>query len=126
MNAVGYIKWDDEDDANNDHNDKDGILPAGFYGSDTQIYYCCNDHGEWSQSIELPVGEPFYLLPFQSDNCQRVKWALSTLGSITYDTEDNNNYDAFHGSYVYTTGDKGIPTIYYCYYKGTVHVTTSK
>ena len=115
----GFIKWDDEDFPNKDKNDKHGILPDGDYKEkDTQISYCCNDQGDWKQSIALPINEPFYLLPHKSDNCQRVKGALSTLEKITYDTEEDNNHDNFHASHAYTTGGKGIPTIYYCYYTG--------
>ncbi|XP_028403866.1 uncharacterized protein LOC114526459 [Dendronephthya gigantea] len=120
----GFIKWDDEDNPKSGSNARHGVLPDGEYGkhggvpSDTKIFYCCNDQGAWSQSIELPIDEPFYLLPYQSGNCQRVKNALSTLEFITYDTEEDNNYDDFQNSYAYKTGYKRLPTVYYCYYKG--------
>ena len=120
----GFIKWDDEDYPTEGGNDKHGILPDGEYGAavtndrDTKIFYCCNDAGDWKQSIELPIHEPFYLLPYQSKNCQRVKGALSTLEKITYDTEEDNNRDDFQTSHAFTDGQKGKPTLYYCYYKG--------
>ncbi len=115
----GFIKLDDEDGPNKGGNDKHGILPDGEYGAaDTKIFYCCNDAGDWKQSIELPIHEPFFLLPYQSKNCQRVKGALSKLETITYDTEENNNHDDFKRSHTFTDGQKGKPTLYYCYYKG--------
>lgn len=116
----GFIKWDDEDFPNKNSNAKHGVLPDGDYDSDsdTKILYCCNDQGDWKQSIDLPVHEPFYLLPYQSDDCQRVKGALSTLEYIAYDTEEDNNHDDFQRSHAYTTGEKGQPKVYYCYYKG--------
>ena len=126
----GFIKWDDEDNPNKDGNDKHGILPDGEFGTtdgndfDTKISYCCIDQGDWKQSIELPVNEPFYLLPHQSKNCQRVKGALSTLEHITYDTEDSNNHDALQGSHAYKDDVNGLPTIYYCYYKGMFKLKT--
>lgn len=117
----GFIKWDDEDRPKNGSNAKHGELPDGEYGditTDTKIFYCCNDQGMWSRSIELPINEPFYLLPHQSKNCQRVKRALSTLEFITYDTEEENNHDDFQNSHAYKTGYKGLPKVYYCYYEG--------
>ena len=120
----GFIKWDDEDDPKNGGNSLHGILPDGDFGSPgnnhkTKIFYCCNDQGDWRQSIELPIHESFYLLPYEFKHCQRVKGALSTLQSITYDTEQDNNYDTFDASHAYTDKQKTNPTVYYCYYKGT-------
>ena len=117
----GSIRWDDEDDPNKDSNDKCCTLPDGEYSKHiTTIFYCCNGGGDWRKSIDLPINEPFYLLPYMSDNCQRVKEAISVLEYITFDTEENNNFDEFKGSYGYTTEIQGIPTVYYCYYKGIV------
>jgi hypothetical protein len=118
----GSITWDDEDSPNNGANNFHGILPDGEFGvgdHKTKISYCCNDQGDWRQSIELPIHQSFYLLPHQTNNCQRVKGALSTLEKITYDTEEVNNYDEFQGRHAYTDALKGKPTVYYCYYKGT-------
>ena len=63
--------------------------------------------------------EPFYLLPYGSRNCQRVKWAVSSLEYIVYDTEDYDNRDKFVGDHVFTDKVKGLPKVYYCYYEGT-------
>ena len=114
----GSIKWDDED--SNNQNWKNGTLPDGNFNDDTTIEYCCQDQGAWMRSIELPVDKPFYLLPHKSDECQRVKGAISSLDYITYDTEESNNHDEFTGSHVYTVNGKGRPKIYYCYYEGEV------
>lgn len=114
----GSVYWDDEDADNK--NTKSGILPDGQYGWDTKIYYCCVDKRNWYDPIELPVSVPMFLLPHQSKKCQRVKWAMSNLQFITYDTEDDQNHDNFKGSHVYAENkDKALPTtIYYCYYEG--------
>lgn len=115
----GSIFWDDED--NNNLNHKGGSLPdldTGYFGTDTILYYCCQNQGEWYTPIELPTEKPFYLLPYESRNCQRVKWAISSLEYIIYDTEDNNNFDQFIGHHVFTDEFKSLPKIFYCYYKG--------
>ena len=96
----GSIKWDDEDGTNK--NSKGGTLPNGTFDDDTLIVYCCQDQGRWSDSIELPLDKPFYLLPHNSRNCQRVKGAKTTLEYIIYDTENDNNYDDFSQSHVFT------------------------
>lgn len=114
----GSIEWDDEDDSNS--NSKNGILPDGEYDmKDTKIHYCCRTQGYWYDPIDLPVSTPIFLLPYKSKNCQRVKWAMSKLQFITYDTEDSHNKDDFQGNYVYTENKHNdLPTIYYCYYEG--------
>lgn len=113
----GSIAWDDEDDGN--RNQEDGVLPDGEFNGNTKIFYCCQVQGQWYNSIELPVDHPFYLLPYSSNNCQRVKWALSTLEYIIYDTEDYRNTDRFSGEHVFTNQVRSLPEIYYCYYEGT-------
>ena len=114
----GFIEWDD-DDINPNKNNVSGTLPNGTFDQDTIIRYCCQDQGRWTDSIELPVDKPFYLLP-HSSHCQRVKGAISTLDYIIYDTENNNNYDKFSQYHVFTNKDKNLPKIYYCYYKGKI------
>lgn len=118
----GSITWDDEDhDHNTNKNEINGYLPDGQYDVNTRIYYCCQNQGYWYNPVELPVDRPFYLLPY-SRNCQRVKWALSTLEYIIYDTEDDQNGDQFDGTHVFTNQVKSLPKIYYCYYKGRFYV----
>ena len=118
----GSVKWDDENLKND--NRQSGIFPDGTYQLDypysTTIEYCCQDKGYWFNSIRLPVDRPFYLLPHKSPNCQRVKWALSSLEYIVYDTENYNKSDTFSGSHVFTNKVKSLPKIYYCYYEGMI------
>ena len=112
----GSIKWDDEDTDNK--NKYNGSVPDGSYKSDTLIKYCCQAQGKWYQSIELSTELPFYLLPLGSTKCQRVKWAVSSLEYIIYDTEDNtNNTDTFIGSHVFSDQVKSLPKVFYCYYQ---------
>ena len=116
----GFIKWDDEDRLT--VNMHAGILPDGTFDSNTKIFYCCQDQGRWSESIELPVDRPFYLLPHNSSNCQRVKGAVSTLEYITYDTENFANIDKLNGSHVFARENEYGLTIYYCYYVGKIFI----
>ena len=113
----GSIVWDDEN--YNNRNEKKGVLPDINTGDrNTELYYCCQDEGEWYSSIELPTKNPFYLLPYGSQNCQRVRGAVSSLEYIVYDTEDNFNQDTFEGHHVYSDKSKSLPKIFYCYYEG--------
>jgi hypothetical protein len=114
--ASGWVYWDDE---NNDNvNRKIGFLPNGVYNQDTKIYYCCQTDGNWYDSIELPVSQPFYLLTSSSTDtpeCQMVKWAFSYLEYIVFDTEDSNNKDDQGGEHLFLNGRN----LFYCYYEGT-------
>ena len=113
----GWVKWDDEN--NNNENRKRGYLPDGSYDKDTKIEYCCQTDGNWYDSIELPVSQPFYLLTSNSTDtpkCQMVKWAFSYLEYIVFDTEDSDNKDGQGGEHLFLDGDKK----YYCYYEGTL------
>ena len=112
----GSIKWDDENNSNSNRYQE--ILPDGSYSPDTLINYCCQIQGKWYSSIELPVQIPFYLLPYGSTNCQRVKWAISSLEYIVYNTEDNKNNDKFTGSHVFSDQVQSLPKVFYCYYQG--------
>ncbi|CAB3996597.1 Hypothetical predicted protein, partial [Paramuricea clavata] len=110
----GWAYWDDED--GNNINRKGGFLPDGVYDRNTKIYYCCQTDGNWYDSIELPVSQPFYLLTSSSTDtpkCQMVKWAFSYLEYIVFDTEDSNNRDAQGGEHLFVEGRK----LFYCYYE---------
>ena len=119
----GSITWDDEDIDNKNSNG--GHLPDlqtdTSFGS-SALYYCCQNKREWYKPIKLPTEIPFYLLPFQSKNCQRVKWAVSSLEYIIYDTEDYQNGDLFYKYHVYTDETKSLPKMFYCYYEGTDYI----
>ena len=116
----GHVKWDDED---MNKNSGRGTLPDGEYGKDTIIFYCCQSQGSWHDSLELPIDHPFYLLPcksesFNSPRCQQVKWALSKLEYIIYDTQDGRNGDALFGNHVFAIkSHPSLLTVYYCYYE---------
>jgi hypothetical protein len=115
--AGGWVHWDDTDYKNK--NSMGGSLPDGVYNQDTKIYYCCQTDGNWYDSIELPVSQPFYLLTSNSTDtpkCQMVTWAFSYLEYIVFDTEDKNNKDDQAGVHLFFDGDKK----YYCYYEGTL------
>jgi hypothetical protein len=112
----GWVFWDDED--YKDGNRKGGYLPDGLCYVDTEIYYCCQTDGHWYDSIELPVSQPFYLLTSSSTDtskCQMVKWALSYLEYIVFDTEDDANWYYQEGEHLFLNRRK----LFYCYYEGT-------
>jgi hypothetical protein len=113
----GWVYWDDEN--RNNINKKGGFLPDGSYDKDTRMEYCCQIDGNWYDSIELPVSQPFYLLTSNSTDtpkCQMVKWAFSYMEYIVFDTEDIDNKDGQGGEHLFLDGDKK----YYCYYEGTL------
>ena len=116
----GWIAWDDEDTYN--VNKYNGILPAGIYDVNTNIKYCCDKSGQWYNAIKLPVDRPFYLLPRNSPgpnpNCQIIKWAMTSLEHITYDTENTQNRDKSVGDHVfYKKKHESALQMYYCYYQ---------
>ena len=113
----GWVLWDDENGSTGTNNNSHaGILPAGAYKQDTEIFFCCQSTGSHDDPIELPVASPFYLIAFRSQ-CQEVLNTIHTLEYIVYDTEDDNNHDRKTFPYPYGVSFQE-PTIYYCYYKG--------
>ena len=111
---TGWVKWDDEDYKNK--NKAGGSLPDGSYNKDTVIRFCCQNSGNWYDSIELPVSQPFYLLTSNSvskPKCQMVKWAFSYLEYVVFDTNHPDNKDEQGGQHVFLHGRK----LYYCYYE---------
>ena len=113
----GWVEWDDENYLN--QNENGGWLPDGTYDENTRIRYCCQTNGHWDASIELSVTQPFYLLTSNatgSPKCQMVKWALSYLEYIVFDTEDDDNRDEESGEHVFLQGRK----LFYCYYEGSM------
>lgn len=114
----GWVYWDDENHGN--RNKRNGSLPQGIYGRDTQIHYCCQTNGKWYESIELPVNRPFYLLTSNSvatPKCQMVKWAVSRLEYVVFDTEHHDNRDSQAGDHAFM---ENRSKVYYCYYEGTL------
>ncbi|XP_028414778.1 uncharacterized protein LOC114537868 [Dendronephthya gigantea] len=118
----GWVFWDDE---NESPQTKVGrVSPDGSYVNNTKIFYCCQNDGNYYDSIELPVEEPFYLLTTNSTElpkCQMVKWAFSYLEYLVFDTENDNNSDSQGGDHVFIENN----TVYYCYYKDCRHRMTA-
>ncbi|KAK2550156.1 Zinc metalloproteinase nas-39 [Acropora cervicornis] len=112
----GFVFWDDDDTLAN-MNSESGTLPDGEYGTDTEIDFCCSTDGNKDKPVVLPTKEPFYLLAYKLPRCQMVKWAVSTLEWIYYDTEHRRNFDDREGAYPYNAATDN-PTIYYCHYRG--------
>lgn len=114
----GYVFWDDENYKN--INDQGGTLPDGKYDKDTSIYYCCSTDGDKFKPIPLPLISPFYLMAFNTSECQRVQGAIATEEYIAFDSEDNNNQNACNGSYPFGPGGRNH-RVYYCYYEGCLY-----
>ena len=111
----GFVYWDDDSYFN--ENTKSGILPDGVYDANTKIEFCCRTDENKDKPVVLPTKEPFYLLAYKFPRCQMVKWTVSTLQWIYYDTEHWDNVDHRGGAYPYNAAKKH-PTIYYCHYHG--------
>ena len=111
----GFIKWDDENDRNRNH--ISGTLPDGLYGSDTEIEFCCRTDGDKRDPISLPTTTPFFLLAYESAECQQVKWAVAYMEWIRFDNEDTRNADSQGGTHPYGAGIDNHK-IHYCYYQG--------
>ncbi|XP_015773687.1 PREDICTED: uncharacterized protein LOC107351897, partial [Acropora digitifera] len=112
----GFVYWDDDDTYLN-KNRHSGTLPDGVYSVNTKIEFCCSTDGNNNKPVVLPAKKPFYLLAYKLRRCQMVKWAVSNLEWIYYDTEDRSNKDNRRGAFPYDAA-KQHPTIYYCYYHG--------
>ena len=87
--SFGELFWDDQDGYR--INEDGGVLPEGRYNHDTTIKFCCRTDGDRDDPVLLPVKSPFFLLAYESAKCQMVKWAVSTVEWIHYDTEDSDN-----------------------------------
>ena len=111
----GFVYWDDDNFWNK--NSKTGTLPDGVYNRNTKIEFCCRTDGNKNKPVVLPTSRPFFLLAYKLPRCQMVKWAVSSLEWIYYDTEDLLNNDDRGGRYPYDAATSH-PTIYYCYYRG--------
>ena len=111
----GSIYWDDEDNGN--RNTKSGTLPDGAYGRNTEIEICCRTDGDKKDPISLPILMPFFLLAYESAECQQVKWAVVNVEWIRFDNEDTNNVDSQRGTHPYGAGIHDHK-IHYCYYQG--------
>ena len=111
----GHVFWDDDNYGN--LNKKGGRLPSGVYDDNTKIEFCCKIDGDKNDPILLPSKSPFFLLAYESAECQMVKWAEISVEWIYYDTEGFLNSDGRGGAYPHDAGEEH-PKIYYCYYTG--------
>lgn len=111
----GFLLFDDENFKN--QNQMGGTLPDGVYNQDTKLFYCCRTDGDKKKPMSLPLVTPFYLMAFNSSECQLVKGALATQEYIQFDDEDELNKDTSNGTHPYEKGKLNV-TITYCYYEG--------
>ncbi|XP_071798779.1 uncharacterized protein [Asterias amurensis] len=109
----GSISWDDENSNNNNY--QEGTVPEGVYNQDTLIYYCCMTDGDVSQPITLPTQNPFYLFPYNSEQCQAVQGMNATQEYFAWVQESS---EASQGSHPYKMMDGRKLKISYCYYTG--------
>ena len=117
--STGWIFWDDENQEDIDGgNSVTGYTPEGVYELDTLMYFCCNDKGNVSLPIDLPLNNPFYLMPFKTKECQKVNHIKNVYSEfIHWDDEDRGNRNA-HSKYTpYGLElDAWDTMINYCYY----------
>ena len=109
----GSINWDEED--HNNDNYKEGTVPSGVYDQDTRIYYCCMTDGDVSQPISLPTQNPFYLFPYNSEQCQTVQGMIATQEYFAWDQDSWEGF-ASQGWHPYKIMGGGRLKISYCYY----------
>lgn len=115
----GFIRWDDEQ-SEIDYKDKHfGDLPDGNYEiSHTTINYCCSTKGNINNPIQLPALKPFYLMTYDSAQCQKVAGTKVTSEFIKFDDDDQANTDAAGGEHPYGPSEDPFNLkIYYCYYE---------
>ena len=60
-----------------------GILPAGEYGANTKINFCCRSDGKYYKPITLPVTAAFYLFK-HAKHCQKVSIFNENLLSLSF------------------------------------------
>ena len=96
-----------------------GSLPDGIYEkTNTTIKYCCSTKGNINNPIKLPNLKPFYLLTYDSAQCQKVRGMRVTSEFIKFDDDDQGNTDGTGGAYPYGPSEDPFNLkIYYCYYE---------
>ena len=125
---IGWVFWDDENIEELDGgNMVRGFTPEGVYELDTLIYFCCNTKGNKSIPIELPLQNSFYLLAYNSEECQSVQGATVTSEYIQWDDEDRGNKNAHSDIAPYGVNlDAWNTNIHYCYYDTGKHISFEK
>ena len=115
----GFIRWDDEQSEIDENDHHKGYLPDGIYDkTNTTIKYCCNTKGNINNPIKLPNTKPFYLLTYDSAQCQKVRGMRGTSEFVKFDDDDQANTDGNGGAYPYGPSEDPFNLkIYYCYYE---------
>ena len=115
----GFIRWDDEQSGIDLNNANYGSLPDGIYEkTNTTIKYCCSTKGNINNPIKLPNLRPFYLMTYDSAQCQKVRGMRVTSEFIKFDDDDQGNTDGTGGAYPYGPSEDPFNLkIYYCYYE---------
>ena len=67
----------------------------------------------------MPIHDTFFLLAYESLECQQVRWALATREWIYYDTFPGSG-DSWNGARPFGAGTRDGHTIYYCRYRGEI------
>lgn len=81
------------------------------------MYFCCSTKGNPSIPIELPVHRSFYLIAYNSTDCQKVKGFDGVSEFIQWDDEDRGNANAHSKLSPYGVNTDAWNTrIYYCFY----------
>lgn len=112
---VGSYFNDDDDFFNK--NAKEGVLPDGSYGRNTEYKFCCRDDNSPFQPVFLPIEQDFILMP-KRGVCQEVYGMISELHYIHFDCE-NHWYSRckFSGDAPYgLTFEDGDHQVFFCAY----------
>ncbi|XP_065931307.1 uncharacterized protein [Magallana gigas] len=108
----GSIYWDDEDPG--DRNHRSGTLPDGYFGTNTEVEYCCRADALPYEAIALPNERPFILLRHRR-GCQVVHDMDVREEIIQWDTEDDDNNNHMSGDHPYEDGTGHI-RLHFCVY----------
>ncbi|GFO18938.1 Apextrin [Plakobranchus ocellatus] len=101
----GYVDIDEEDT---------NFAGSSFGFRPRMLFYCCRNDATADQPISLPTTKPFYLYRF-GGKCQEVQNMQVTSESMTFDTENDDNEDAYENDY-HPDGQLRNVVIELCYY----------
>ncbi|KAK3781125.1 hypothetical protein RRG08_037582 [Elysia crispata] len=108
----GYVNVDAEDTDNAGEARNNVALGA----SNPRLYFCCQNSGSASDSIQLPTGSAFLLYRFGGE-CQSVQGMSVSEEFIQINSEDSSNYDLVSGSHPDVNRPGSVIKFYLCYYK---------
>ena len=113
--------YNENQNESKNRNHHSGEVPAGTYGKDTTLEFCCAVDGRESSVVSLPIDKPFFLMQsFKASQCQEVKGAFYQLEVVTYDTENEMTSGLPQGESPAGLYELPNPKINYCYYQGEV------